>query len=256
MDIYGARKYLERAKELLCESENHSIRYACLELRFCLEIIAYRQLEQYGVEIPGSVVREWRPDQIIKLLASFSPGSDQDSEISIGLSNSPDSFPEKWHPSRAAKAIPWGVFRKHYQKLGSYLHAPKKVKELNFGVDKLRLEKIALDIDHVLSSTVILALSDTINADCDCGKKIFIGRSEYEVDELVRCGNKACGLLWKKVTLEDGRQVLQRATTIIYKCVCEAFMHVPIERVWDRFRCEKCKNVYRLNLGYSQVKLL
>jgi len=253
MDLYGAGEYLNRAKKMLSESENHSIRYACLELRFCLEIIAYRQLEQYGEEIPGSVVREWKPDRIIKLLASFSPGSDQDSELSIGLHSSPDAIPKEWTSSGKAKAIPWGMFRKHYNKLGSYLHSPMKVKDLEKVIDKEKLNKIISDIEHVLSSTIILAFKATINAECDCGKTIFIGQSEFEDGELVRCGNQACGLLWKKTILDDGAKVLQPATSLVYKCVCDSFMRVPVEKVWDRFKCNGCGNTYRLNLGYSRV---
>ncbi|MBP1125626.1 MULTISPECIES: hypothetical protein [Pseudomonas] len=256
MDLYGAGDYLSRAKKILSGSESHSIKYACLELRFCLEIIAYRQLEQYGEEIPGSVVREWKPDRIIKLLASFSPGSDQDSELSIGLTNAPDEIPEEWAPGGNAKAIPWGVFRKHYNKLGSYLHAPKKIKDLEKVIDKEKLNNIISDIERVLSATIVLAFKSTINAECDCGKTIFIGQSEFEDDELVRCGNRGCGLLWKKVTLDDGVQVLQPARRLIYKCTCGSFMHVSIEKVWDRFKCEGCGNTYRLNLGYSQVTIV
>lgn len=256
MDLYGAGEYLSRAKQILSGSESHSIKYACLELRFCLEIIAYRQLEQYGEEIPGSVVREWKPDRIIKLLASFSPGSDQDSELSVGLTNAPDEIPKEWTSSGNAKAIPWGVFRKYYNRLGSYLHAPMKVKDLKKVIDKEKLNTIISDIEHVLSATIILAFKRTINAECDCGKTIFIGQSEFEDGELVRCGNRQCGRLWKKTVLEDGDQVLQPATTVIYKCTCDSFMHVPIEKVWDRFRCDGCNNTYRLNLGYSQVVVL
>lgn len=256
MDLYGAKEYLERAKQLLSETENHSIRYSCLELRFCLEVIAYRQLEQYGETIPESVTREWRADQIIKLLASFSPGSDQGCKISIGSHNSPDSIPEKWISTHEAKAIPWAIFRKHYQKLGSYLHAPKKKADRTKAISKEKLLAIVSDIEHVLSADIILAFQKTINAECECGKTIFIGESEFEDEELVRCRNRSCGLLWRKVTLEDSTQVLQLAKQIIYKCPCGAPMRVAIERVWDRFRCGECSKTYRLNLGFSQVEVL
>lgn len=253
MDLYGAKEYLDRAKQLLTETESHFTRYACLELRFCLEVIAYRQLEQYGEAIPEKATNEWRADQIIKLLASFSPGSDQDCELSIGSHNSPDSIPEEWIATHEAKAIPWKIFRKHYQTLGNYLHAPKVIIERAKEPPKEKLLNIISDIEHVLSANIILALQKTINSDCECGKTIFIGQSEFEDDELVRCRNKSCGLLWKKVTLEDKTQVLQAAKQIIYKCSCGTPMRVAIDKVWDRFRCGECNKTYRLNLGYSQV---
>lgn len=227
-----------------------------MELRFCLEIIAYRQLQEYGEEIPGEIVGQWKPDQIIKLLASFSPGSDQDCELSVGSHNSSDSIPERWSSGGESKAIPWGVFRKHYQKLGSYLHAPMKKELRNKVVRKDALDKMISDIEHILSSTIILAYKRTINAVCDCGKTIFIGCSQFEDEELVRCGNKACRSLWHKVTLADGEQILKPAKVVVFKCNCSALMPVAVENIWDRFTCGVCNYTYRLNLGYSKVQYL
>ncbi|KPY82208.1 hypothetical protein ALP06_200274 [Pseudomonas coronafaciens pv. atropurpurea] len=48
MDIYRVQPYLDRAKELLKASDEHTKRYAALELRFALENVVYRQMRQYG----------------------------------------------------------------------------------------------------------------------------------------------------------------------------------------------------------------
>ncbi|OIN50961.1 hypothetical protein [Pseudomonas costantinii] len=253
MDLYGVKDYLERAKKLLNDSGQHSFKYACLELRFCLEIIAYRQLEQFGDEIPGSIVGQWKPDQIIRKLASFSPESEFDGVLSIGSSNSVDTLPDEWEEAAESKAIRWRVFRKHYNKLGSYLHAPMKFKDGERHVPSGNLDEIISDIEHVLSATVILAVKSIINAVCECGEAVCIGQFEFEDDELVRCNNKSCGLFWKKVTREDGGQVLQHAKAVVFRCGCEATMSVPVDRVWDRFSCRGCHATYRLNLGLSKV---
>ncbi|MCY1558755.1 hypothetical protein D9M68_957180 [compost metagenome] len=47
MELYGITPYLERAKALLDSTEEHSLRFAALELRFCLAMVACRQLHQY-----------------------------------------------------------------------------------------------------------------------------------------------------------------------------------------------------------------
>ncbi|KAI2687466.1 hypothetical protein [Pseudomonas sp. TNT3] len=252
MDLYGVKQYLDRAKKLIGESDENCVRYACLELRFCFEIIAYRQLQQYGEKIPGSIVGKWKPDQIIKLLASFDPTSDQGGTLSISSEISPDIVPKEWTTVGESKAIPWKNFRKYYQTLGSYLHAPMNRKQAK-PVNRSSLYAMISDIENIMSATVILALHLTIDATCDCGQMIFIGQKEFEDGELARCANKKCGRYWNKVTLPDGEQVLQSAKTIIFKCSCDSFMHVPVEDIWKRFSCMNCRSTYRINLGYTTV---
>nr|WP_315492837.1 hypothetical protein [uncultured Pseudomonas sp.] len=253
MDLYGAKEYLDRAKNILSESELHSVKYACLELRFCLEVIAYRQLKQFGDEIPGSIVGQWKPDYIIRKLASFSPESEHDGKLSIGSHNNPDEIPKEWGNIAESRAVQWKTFRKHYQTLGSYLHASMKIEDREKTIKQKTLDKIISDIEYVLSATAIVAIKNVINAKCECGESIFIGQSEFEDNELIRCTSQSCGLFWHKVTLEDGAQVLKPAKLLVFKCSCTEAISVPVEKVWDRFHCRSCRNTYRLNLGYSQV---
>ncbi len=255
MDLYGVKPLLERAKELLGRDDEYLLRYACLELRFCFELIAYRQLQQYGDKIPGSIVGQWKPDQIIRLLASFDPLSEQSGTLSIGLQNSPDEIPTAWTTVGESKSIPWRIFRRHYQSLGSYLHAPmpKKQGGKSKAINKDKLRTMVADIEEVMSATVILALHRTINATCECGQVIFIGEKEYEDGELARCSNKMCGRYWHKVIEADGSQVLKPATTIFFKCECDAIIDVPVEDVWKRFSCRNCMSTYRVNLGHSAI---
>ncbi|WP_095155771.1 hypothetical protein [Pseudomonas sp. Irchel 3E13] len=251
MDLYEIKPKLQRAKDFLVDPQQHEIRYACLELRLCLETIAYRNLRQYGDEIPGSIVGKWQPDQILKLLASFDPASDQDGILEYGLQSSPEELPKEWSKVADIRAIPWRVFRSHYQKLGSFLHESmtEKAKDL----DPSKLEKIIKDIEHVMSTKIILALKRTINAVCDCGEKLFIGAGEFENDELVKCRNHNCGRYWVKKTLEDGEQVLKPAATFFFRCSCDGIMSVLPEKIWERFSCNNCRSTYRINLGYSSV---
>lgn len=251
MDLFGIKEYLDRAKALLASSEQHQVRYACLELRFCFEKVAYRQLAQYGNEIPSSVVREWRPDHVLKLLASFDPQSDQPGILSIGMQSSPDEEPTSWSTVGESKLIPWRKFRSHYNKLGSYLHQP--VDGSSKDIKSSSLDKIIADLDSVMASSIILATKRTINAICDCGQEIFIGETEFEDDELIKCAGKNCGRYWSKKVLDSGEQVLQAAASIFYKCTCSAIIRVLPEDVWKRFTCNECSVTYRLNLGYSAV---
>ncbi|HEK1683830.1 TPA: hypothetical protein SMR42_000132 [Pseudomonas putida] len=253
MDLYGVKEHLGHAKQLIKETDETSLRYACLELRFCFEKIAYRQLKQYGEKIPGSIVGQWKPDRIIGLLESFDPGMAQGGTLSISPQTSPNVRPTEWTKVGESKAIPWKKFRKHYQTLGSYLHAPLNLTKAAKPIKVKHLENMIEDIENIISATIILAMQLTINATCDCGHTFFIGQSEFEDGEIAHCPNQKCNRYWNKVTLEDGTQVLKPAVTVIFKCPCEAFIHVPVGDIWKRFSCNSCHSKYRINLGFSSI---
>ncbi|MDO9424021.1 MAG: hypothetical protein Q7T40_07505 [Methylobacter sp.] len=56
---------LHRAKDLIAQDDEISAKYACLELRFCIEYITYSQLQIYLKEVPNDTVKKWTPKQII-----------------------------------------------------------------------------------------------------------------------------------------------------------------------------------------------
>ena len=62
---WSASDCLERARKLLATGDECSVRYACLELRFCIEYVTYDQLVAYLAEVDDDAVRKWTPKQII-----------------------------------------------------------------------------------------------------------------------------------------------------------------------------------------------
>lgn len=253
MDLFEISPHLDRAKELIERDEVHYLRYACLELRFCFELIAYRQLSQYGDVIPGSLSKEWKPDRIIRTLASFDPLSDQSGKMDIGCASPDGSLPEEWHAVGNTQAICWREFRKYYNKLGSYLHATRD----SGGSKPLQsqsLAKMIADLERVRSATLILATKNIINANCDCGNTVHIGEFEFENDEFAVCGNIKCNALYRKLVTEEGEKVLVPVKVITATCECEAKIPVPLDKVWAPFRCSNCSASYRLNLRYTRLE--
>lgn len=258
MDLYGIAPYLERAKELILSGEEHSLRYACLELRFCLELVAYRQLKQYGEVIPGNIIGIWKADQIIKLLASFDPLSDAQGEISVGIPNASGELPDQWISIGNTRPISWRKFRTFYNKLGSYLHAPESKQEGVEGkpLKRKSLADIVSSLEIVAQSTIILATKNIIHAQCECGNILYVGESEFNDDNPVQCGNTKCNSLFIKQTAESGEKVLSPMQAIIFKCICEAKIPVVPERVWAPIRCPNCQITYRINLAFSSTEII
>ncbi|MBB4821095.1 DNA-directed RNA polymerase subunit RPC12/RpoP [Pseudomonas alcaligenes] len=258
MDIYGITTRLERAKAHLDSPEEHLLRYAALELRFCLEAVAYRQLEQYGDVFPGNMVGMWKADQILKLLASFDPMSNQEGELSIAPAANSDEIPSEWVSIGSAKVIPWRKFRNFYNKLGSFLHAPapklaggerKPIAKKSFG-------EIIQALEDVSKATLIFAMKAVIHAKCsDCGSTVYVGEGEFDNDELVVCGNTKCNAIYAKHTEDGGSQVLRRVNTVILSCQnCEARIPLLLERLWAPITCPDCSVAYRINLAFSRVE--
>jgi len=75
-DIYGIRHRIQTARHHATGGDEHALVYAALELRFCMEAVAYGQLAVYSEEIRSLLSKEWNPSKIIKTLVLFDERSD------------------------------------------------------------------------------------------------------------------------------------------------------------------------------------
>ena len=81
--LFDKRSCLKRANDMLSTNDDSLLRYACLELRFCLEDIAYRKLSTYAKRLPDEVLKTWQPPQAFRALLEFEPYADQTTTIRI-----------------------------------------------------------------------------------------------------------------------------------------------------------------------------
>ncbi|MBV8095791.1 MAG: hypothetical protein JO110_21690, partial [Acetobacteraceae bacterium] len=128
-----AQHCLERAKRLLANDD--SVRYACLELRLCIEHLVFDQLKVYIEETSEHALSKWAPRELISEILAVDPSAEEtkpwfvdvkDGHIfSIREESRLDDVPED-------RAIPIGEDRrlgvswvsKRYNVLGNFLHAP------------------------------------------------------------------------------------------------------------------------------------
>lgn len=258
MDLYGITPSIERAKALMASGEDHSLRYACLELRFCLETVAFRQLQQYGDTLPGDVIGKWQADQVIRRLASFDPQSDKQGTLAFGTPKEDGSQPDEWREVGGTKPISWKKFRKYHNKLGSFLHIPIPPRKTSSQIEKKlltadSLNEIVSSLEDVAKATAVLAMMRVIQAQCPCGNTLFVGESEFENDELVVCSNTMCNSLFLKHTNEASEQVLLPLKTVAFTCECKARIPVELGKIWSPIRCPHCSLTHRVNLAFARV---
>lgn len=86
MDFHK-RSCFKRAKELLIQESEESLRYACLELRYCIESIAYEYLKLNEKRVPEDVLGTWQPKKVMEILLQYDPDIDQDYTLKLCSEN-------------------------------------------------------------------------------------------------------------------------------------------------------------------------
>lgn len=250
MALYNIAERLSTAKELISRGDDASLIYAALELRFCLESVAYQNLAAYGEDVSTELAREWRPDQIIKMLAAFDPNSDQTASFSISVTPPPKdldfassdlkaAFKDKdFLPIGEAKRIPWGKFRSYYNSLGSFLHLRKDLTNARPKIERLRV--LIAELEEVASSTLIAASKDLATGKCvDCGHVLILGPAEQAGDKPVFCPNTKCNSSYLAIKGDPERRV-QKVEALGLRCECEAIVPILPERLLKPAVCPAC----------------
>lgn len=85
------RDHAKRAGELISSGIDTDLRYAALELRMAMEVIAYEKLRFYAARLPAAVLETWQPPQAIKLLLELEPEALYDKQFRIAEQHSEGS---------------------------------------------------------------------------------------------------------------------------------------------------------------------
>lgn len=246
MDLYGITPHLDRAKAFLASDDPRQWIYAALELRFAFEAAAYRQVEAYGGDLPSSILQEWRPDQILKLLASFDKNSDQSATWSISVQPVPDrdltreDFESlEYVQFGEQKGIPWKVYRKSYNALGSFLHLDKH--QQNQIPDREKLAVQVAQLTDLAQSTAIVTQKDFSTSTCECGEVLVLGTRELSGSQLIYCPVRTCNRLYRAQPAEPGCPILQ-VQQVALACPCGARVPFAPERLLQPTTCPSCKS--------------
>lgn len=259
-DLYGVRDNIERARAIIARADDRELAYAALEIRFCMEAIAYRQLDGYGPEIQSQLMKEWSPSRIVRMLTKFDEDSDQSAEISISV-DLPDGRSllgedsgqnlvegkdgKKYLLIGKANRIPWKEFQKAYSSLGSFLHLGRDGGNLIPTREKL-LNTVCM-LEEVADSTIIAALNNVATAKCTCGTLLVLGWKQQAGEETIYCTNLQCKAAFMADKESPG--LMNSIRQILLNCPCGSKVLFHSQSLLAMERCEACNSSVRATFG-------
>jgi len=241
---------------LISGDDDNQLAYAALEIRFCMEAIAYRQLDSYGPEIKSRLMKEWSPSRIVRMLTLFDEHSDQSAQFSIavnlpdGIELPTDGTDQEWEqkakelefmPVGNANRIPWKKFSQAYGTVGSFVHLgrngarPVPTRE--------KLSNVLKMLDEVADSTVIAAMNNYGTATCSCGTLLVLGPKHQIGSELIYCTNDKCKEVFRADPEKPG--TMNRMGVLLLTCPCGAKVAFKSDSMLAMERCESCNSSVR-----------
>lgn len=245
MDMkYQVKPHLDRARNLLLSDEEHSLRYASLELRFAIEAHVYNQLRAGMDKIPESVINTWQPPQAIKLLSEFEDTADKDLHVEI---STPDGDKE----TISYKNIKYSDLRKLYNSLGSNLHQPTIKKADDYKINKQTIQNALKKLDETQGYNLIVFHRpyDVINCN-KCKKDILYTKHFISNNSILNCQSQGCKNYYVLRLVEgDGIEHFCSAAFYCKSCDTEiSFYLYELDEGGD-FTCKKCGKEYEITNG-------
>ncbi|NOV28762.1 hypothetical protein [Methylomonas sp. ZR1] len=251
----AARFCLNRAKDLIAKDDEVSARYACLELRFCIEYITYSQLELYIQEVSDDALKKWTPKQIISLLLDCDPNADKSIIVSLGVQEKLGEPAETQLLGEDHRfSLKWA--NTQHNALGNFLHAPTFA-QIESGKTKGKEEvlkkatTVVNEIEKILSSPVFnVNFGSFYKFQCSyCKKDIKCRKESINKDLGIVCQDVKCKAVHDIVSEDEGTFTV-KAREIEYLCnSCDTINYVGYHliKLGNVFSCFKCG-------GKSQVK--
>ena len=245
---FSPRTCLKRANVQLNINTEEADRYACLELRQCIEAIAYKKLKAYQKRIPKLLFSKWQPAQVIAVLSELEPYSDLDSKISIFQENSAGD-PEKHVLTFEQKEISVKFINKRYHKLGSYLHAPtisdqsKKSNPKRFHDYLLNLSG---ELEKYAKATMYSTVATTTSLDCsECQQKIIRNTNSLHKGSIIKCFNPQCQAQYVLENI-SGNTYSFKLNQATINCECGEVAYIHVHRIKENSHvvCGNCGEEY------------
>jgi hypothetical protein len=204
---------LERAKALIEKDTLDSLRYACLEFRYCIESICYGKMKLYEKHIPTSVYEIWQPKKVMEVLQEYDPYVMENYEVAF-FNEKPDGTQGEFIMGGEHANLPFAMLKTHYYKLGQFLHVPTLAQQKKPSISKedlkLYLDSILPDISAAASNSMDCNLAMVSYFKCkDCGNEILRNIDSLKNNSVAICTNEACKAEYD-VTVIDGSTIWKR----------------------------------------------
>jgi hypothetical protein len=253
--FFDKRSCLDRAKKLFEQDNTDLLRYICLELRYCIESVVYEDVKSYIDKeslSPSSYLTHWQPDKLINDVCREEPFADQDYEIIVSTLAEPASG--GWLNLGKHRRIPRSWLKKHYHKLGSYLHIPS-FNQANIDGDQNKYAKTITYLKEVINYLTSIIeesnlggteLSMFIHRKCkECGEDILINSEAIKLSEIIECRNEKCRAR-HRILKDDETYPLQLEQTTAKCDGCGNIFCIASHKIKEGFKyeCDKCGAQY------------
>jgi len=247
-------KCIERANSLIKEGTAISLRYAALELRFCMEAITYEKLEASASHIPPQILDKWQPPQAVKALLEHEPKTDKGFVLFAGIEKEYGIPSDNMKFVGEHKAFDLSWLRKHYNKIGGFLHfSHKRSKNAKVSLERLKsyLEQVSTEVEEVLKGSITGGWLDEVHQfTCSqCSKQIIVGKNTLDSSGHIVCQNTNCRAEYFGRYDPSSLNVLFELKVTVFDCAqCDS--EIPVEnkdlKIGFTFECNKCNTSHEL----------
>lgn len=259
---YRAMEHLAKAKVLMESEDGDSLRYAALELRYCIEHLFYRLAEQYKNELPDDVFsgKIWRPADIIAMITELDPHVERDMVLRFGFESAPGVPAKQMHTLGRQSGLSRALLQKTYHALGFYLHA--RVDQKDHDSTRLRRKLLKLlpylekfEGDRVITSGFFPQVSFACQI---CGRTLVKRARSIAENPYLECGRCGCVYVFEEKSEGITHKLLEHNV----KCQdCEADNWIPHHELKrgaeqrSRFTCSACGSVFQMSpyIQFSKV---
>jgi predicted RNA-binding Zn-ribbon protein involved in translation (DUF1610 family) len=248
---FHKRACLERARARIADTSSEGLRYACLELRFCIESICYDKLRLYAKHIPPEVLNTWQPRKVVETLLEYDPQANASYTLNVWR-NDESGTPQQLTFSGQHSVLSPTVLNRHYNKLGSYLHVPTPAQEQRgiIAPEELAeyLRSLVQELEGAASNTFDTNLAEVVTFDCDkCGQAIIRNAESLENNPIVVCTNQNCRAQY--VMREENGAYTRQLRQVDFDCdQCGTKNYVEAQLLRENVnltvRCVECGTQY------------
>lgn len=244
-------KCVAKAEELLTSPDPDRLRYASLQLRMAIEFLFYELIPTYKEELPLDIVTKWRPQQILDALIECDPDVDKDSTLTVrkelgeGVVSAPVFVGRQ-------KAVNKKLLRKHYHKLGSYLHAPMANTQQDTTKWQGALAKTIDVLREYKSGDMIANFGERAVITCDCGQIFKRKISAIRRQPTVKCPDPSCGAVFEGKFSEPDKcevKLVQSAFNCPH-CGIQNWIGAHFLVNGAQITCAECKETANIRVGY------
>jgi hypothetical protein len=253
---FHKRDCFQRAKELVENGDPVSLRYACLELRQCIESISYSKLLTYKKVVPEAEFKQWHPKRVYEFLLEIEPTADKSYGLRI-YSEDENGDIDKLVSQGNHETLSLKEINNIYNKLGYFLHTPTIAKQSSYLDDTKKLPLSLKDfierLEPIVNTKFDMRLGNTISFECECcNNNVYHNADTLKLGKPIRCLSVDCGMMY----VYQGEGIGFKPHQFIVDCECGNSIFINYYKLKDpsHVLCKKCKTRYNIEKQWMYQK--